>query len=118
MLTRTPMRSSRRSVRNNMRSNLLLTLGLAILIAAGACTDAAKPPVVVKSSPTPAAPAADHDHLAEQLASRISLADAKKEYDAGTAVIVDVRDPGAYRVEHVKDSINITQPDLETAKIN
>ena len=41
-------------------------------------------------------------------APRITLADAKKEYDAGTAVIVDVRAESAYKEEHVKGALNIT----------
>ena len=99
-----------------MRSKLFLTLALIGLAINIACTNAAGPPVVVKSSPTPAAtavPAATHDHTQELNAPRISLADAKKEYDAGTALIVDVRDSGAYKVEHVKGSLNITQWELD-----
>ena len=39
---------------------------------------------------------------------RISVADAKKEADAGTAVIVDSRAESAYKAEHIAGSINIT----------
>jgi len=38
---------------------------------------------------------------------RISVEDAKKDYDSGIAVIVDSRDANAYAQEHIKDSINI-----------
>lgn len=38
---------------------------------------------------------------------RISLADAKKDYDAGTAVIIDARSEAAYKGEHITGSINI-----------
>lgn len=38
---------------------------------------------------------------------KISVADAKKAIDDGTAVIVDSREPVAYKHEHIKGSINI-----------
>ena len=39
---------------------------------------------------------------------RISVADAKKEVDAGNAVIVDSRAEAAYKAEHIAGSINVT----------
>ncbi|CAN5480182.1 hypothetical protein BH10ACI2_BH10ACI2_08200 [soil metagenome] len=38
---------------------------------------------------------------------RISILDAKKDYDAGNAIIVDSRPEAAYNVEHIAKSINI-----------
>ncbi len=38
---------------------------------------------------------------------RISLADAKKDYDAGTAVFIDSRNEATYKGEHITGSINI-----------
>jgi rhodanese-related sulfurtransferase len=38
---------------------------------------------------------------------RIAVADAKKEVDAGTAVIVDSRAEAAYKAEHIAGSINV-----------
>ncbi len=38
---------------------------------------------------------------------RISPADAKKELDAGTAVIIDSRAVDAYKAEHIAGAINI-----------
>ena len=46
-------------------------------------------------------------------APRISLADAKKEFDAGTAIFIDTRDPAAYKAEHIKGAINITSAMLD-----
>lgn len=40
-------------------------------------------------------------------APRISLADAKKDYDAGKVVIVDVRNETDYAAEHIKGALNI-----------
>ena len=38
---------------------------------------------------------------------RISIADAKKEYDAGSAIIVDSRPESSFTQEHIAGSINI-----------
>ena len=38
---------------------------------------------------------------------RISVADAKKEFDGGNTVIVDSRGEGAYQAEHIAGAINI-----------
>ena len=46
-------------------------------------------------------------------APRISLADAKKAFDDGTAVIIDVRDEAAYKQEHIKGSLNIPTATLD-----
>lgn len=40
---------------------------------------------------------------------KISVADAKKEVDAGTGVIVDSRSEVVYKMEHITGSINIPQ---------
>ena len=40
---------------------------------------------------------------------KISVADAKKEVDAGTAVIVDSRAEAAYKMEHITGSISVPQ---------
>jgi hypothetical protein len=82
---------------------------------ATACNNAAKPPVAVQSTPAPANPVTrqQHDHADEgHEAPRISLADAKKAYDDGTGVIVDVRDKGAYNQEHIKDALHIPLADV------
>lgn len=46
-------------------------------------------------------------------APRISLADAKKDFDAGTAIFVDTRSVDAWRNERIKGSINITSETFE-----
>ena len=40
-------------------------------------------------------------------APRISLEDAKKDFDKENAVFIDTRAEAAYKVEHIKGSINI-----------
>lgn len=46
-------------------------------------------------------------------APRITLAEAKADYDAGKAIIVDARPAESYKVEHIKNSINIPLGDFE-----
>lgn len=67
--------------------------------------------VAVNTTGNTSAPAAPHQ---EDDAPRISLADAKKAYDDGTAVIVDSRSADGYKVEHIKNSINVPLAEFET----
>jgi len=55
----------------------------------------------------------DADHAAEADAPRITLADAKKDFDAGNVVFVDTRAEAAYRTEHIKGSINMPMEGFE-----
>ncbi len=53
----------------------------------------------------------DHGHADD--APRITLADAKKDFDAGNTIFVDTRGEAAYKNEHIKGSINITTETIE-----
>jgi predicted sulfurtransferase len=65
-----------------------------------------------KNTTNSAAPKADeHGHADD--APRITLTDAKKEFDAGNVVFVDTRAKSAYDVEHIKGAINMTTADVE-----
>ena len=92
-----------------MKLKIFIALALVGSLFVAACTDAAKPLGVVNKTPEPVVPAAPKDEHADDGhdAPRISLADAKKEYDAGNAIIVDVRDVNAYKQEHIKGALNI-----------
>ncbi len=46
-------------------------------------------------------------------APRISLADAKKDFDAGSAIFVDTRGEAEFKKEHVQGAINIPSETLE-----
>ena len=58
------------------------------------------------------APKTDADGHADD-APRITLADAKKDFDAGNVVFVDTRPKAAFDVEHIKGAINMTTGDVE-----
>lgn len=100
-----------------MKFNLFHVLAFAGALFVASCADTTKPIAVDSSTPIPASPGATQDQRADdgRDAPRISLADAKKEFDAGTAVIIDVRDVNAYKQEHIKGALNITQSDLATS---
>jgi 3-mercaptopyruvate sulfurtransferase SseA len=46
-------------------------------------------------------------------APRITLADAKKDFDTGNAIFVDTRAEAAYKNERIKGAINITMNSAE-----
>ena len=53
----------------------------------------------------------EHGH--EDNAPRITLADAKKDFDSGKAVFVDTRSADAFKLERIKGAINVTSGDFE-----
>lgn len=89
-----------------MKVKLFFICALLALFVTAACTDAARPPALVEG-PAPAATVVKNEHQDDgHDAPRISLADAKKAYDAG-ATVVDVRDATAYKTEHIKGALHI-----------
>lgn len=83
----------------------VFAVGLSVLTA---CQDAA-PPLKIESAKTDAGSAQktdEHGHADD--APRITLADAKKDFDAGSAVFIDTRGADSYKQEHVKGAINIS----------
>lgn len=59
-----------------------------------------------------AAPKTDaHGHADD--APRISLEEAKKDFDAGKTIFIDTRGEAAYKNEHIKGAINISMDMVE-----
>ncbi len=85
----------------------LLTIALFVITA---CQTASTANMTANNAnralPNNSAPKADEHALTDD-APRITLADAKKDFDAGNAIFVDTRDEASYKNEHVKGSINI-----------
>jgi hypothetical protein len=96
-----------------MLLKFVLPFAVACLVFVAGCTDAAHPVAVAPVSPAPAAAADDHSDHQTDNAPRITLADAKKAFDAGEAIFVDSRAEAAYKVEHIKGAINISGDILE-----
>lgn len=99
---------------------LFLTLPIAGLICMASCSNPTAPqPVSVQNTPaatpvivqsTPAASVNDD-------VPRISLADAKKDFDAGTAVFIDTHVKEQFELQHIQGAINVPFGELET-KLN
>jgi 3-mercaptopyruvate sulfurtransferase SseA len=99
-----------------MRSILSLAVVFALgLLVLTACQDAAKPVANQKAVTNTAAPAPktdEHGHTDD--APRITLAEAKKDFDSGSAVFIDTRAASTYDQEHIKGAINIPMEAVET----
>ncbi len=109
---------------NKVKYNRGILIAILGLLAVTACNDAAKPVNVTKvTAPTPTTPQTirpgtdSHGHTEGQDTPRISLADAKKAFDDGSAIFIDTHVKNAYDAEHVKGAMNVTVQELE-AKFN
>lgn len=89
-----------------MRLSLLILILGALIIGLG-CTNTGNS-TTVKAEPAKA----NSPNVAED-APRISLDDAKKDFDAGTAVFIDARDVNSYKFTHIKGAINIPFAEAE-----
>jgi hypothetical protein len=67
----------------------------------------------VKANTNPSSAPKTDEHANEDDAPRISLADAKADFDAGRAIFIDTRPADSYNMEHVKGAINISLADVE-----
>lgn len=94
-------------------------VSIIVLVAAiaAACSPSASDDRSVAKAPTtnssPALPPVTFDTPKPIEAARISLADAKKAFDDGNAIFVDVRGPDSFKTEHVQGAVNIGIGDLE-----
>lgn len=93
---------------------LTLTFGLSLLQCQGSTTETVKTDKQTANTATVAKTetAAATEHADE--APRISLADAKKDFDAGNVVFVDTRAETSYRTEHIKGAINVPAEAIQT----
>lgn len=101
---------------------LILSLLMLSALAIGlACNNAAKPqiskvetPKPVTQAPAAQAPQADaHNHADDAATSRITLEEAKKEFDKGTAVFVDTRDVSSYKFSRIKGALHLPLSDAQ-----
>ena len=90
-----------------MRNILILTMISALAIFT-ACQKVGSANKTDNAKTNATAPQANTDDF-----QRISLEDAKKEFDAGTAIIVDARAEVAYKNERIKGSISLPMESFE-----
>ena len=100
-------------MKNILALSAFLTIALLVSTACQTASTTSTDNVNKANKPANAAPKADeHGHADD--APRITLAEAKKDFDAGNAVFIDTRAKAAYDTEHIKGSINMTTSDVET----
>mgnify|MGYP001442404164 FL=1 len=97
---------------------LILSLLMLSALAIGlACNSAAKP-TITKVEPTkqPAAAsqADNHSHTDDKSIPRITLEEAKKAFDTGTAIFVDTRDSSSYSFSRIKGAIHLPMSEFAT----
>lgn len=90
---------------------ILLLIAVAALGFVLACADGGEKTNVAMNAPPKAADTHEAEHADD--APRITLAEAKKVYDDGSAVFVDTRPAESFKQEHVKGAINITAADID-----
>ncbi len=101
-----------------MKMLYLLPICIAVSLSA-ACTEAEKPSAsnavnatAAKPEPAPAKPKTK-PAIPYPTAPRISLAEAKADFDAGTAVFVDTHSPSSFENERIAGAVNVPSDDWE-----
>ena len=98
-------------------TRLLMILTMAVVFAALSCTTPTpNQPVSVQNTPaaTPVIVQATPAAAVTDTAPRISLADAKKDFDAGGAVFIDTHVKEQFDIQHIQGAINVPFAELET----
>lgn len=87
---------------------VFLAIGVFAVALVTGCQKAPAPQVAKTPTATPDL------HTAADDAPRITLADAKKEFDAGNAVFVDTRAEAQFKSEHIAGAINMPADTVES----
>ena len=85
----------------------LIPSGLAAAALLAACAGGGNTNVAVKPASSPIVVNANLHPDDEHDAPRISLADAKKDFDEKTAVFIDTHPASQFELEHIPGAINI-----------
>lgn len=88
---------------------LILIFGMG---AFSSCQMDAAAPISVEPAAAPNTATAGHDDHEGDDAPRITLADAKKDFDAGNAFFIDVRNASNFNEGHIAGAVNITKDTL------
>jgi hypothetical protein len=86
--------------------NFLIFSAITLMTIVIACAKPAAEANLTASNAAPLASVSPGDD-----APRITLEDAKKDFDAGAAVFIDSRAPEAYKTEHIKGALNVPSAD-------
>ena len=91
-------------MRFNLKIIAFSLLSFAFLLA---CKDAAKPVKIEQAKTNTATASQTDNHGLIDDAPRITLAEAKKDFDDGDVIFIDTRGEGSYKTEHIKGAINL-----------
>jgi hypothetical protein len=86
--------------KRNLLSTVLMGIGGALLIAIS---------LVLLPKPAPPIPT---EIPGTPFASRVTLEAAKKAYDAGTAIFIDVRSAESFQAGHIKGALSIPEAEI------
>jgi 3-mercaptopyruvate sulfurtransferase SseA len=104
-----------------MKFILVTLMGAFLMLSVVTACQTAAPTSISKIPSTPTEttkkPTENPAAHADDNAPRISLADAKKDFDANAAIFIDTRGEDSYKYEHIKGAINIPANMLD-AKLN
>lgn len=94
-------------------SSFSLALGASLILAAGIAAGChhADPSAPTAAAPEPSLPAVGQ--RAEDKMPRIKVPEAMKAVTDGTAVLIDVRGTDAYKIQHIKGSLDVPLQKLE-----
>jgi 3-mercaptopyruvate sulfurtransferase SseA len=94
----------------NLPAIAVFTIAFGILTA---CQNASQKSSVekAKTNTNSVQKPSEHGQMAD--ASRISLEDAKNDFDAGNVVFIDTRGADTFKEEHIKGAINIMPEQVE-----
>ena len=92
--------------------SILTTFSVALFVLAGCQTFASSTKLEKVYSNSTSAPKVDESARSEE-APRITLEDAKKDFDAGTAIFIDTRGDDVHKAGHIKGAISISESTLE-----
>jgi predicted sulfurtransferase len=91
---------------------LFPAFSLCLALGISGCAEPVKPVAVNKAS-TPIVVNANLHPDDEHDAPRISLADAKKDFDEKAAVFIDTHPPNQFELEHIPGAINIQPNEIK-----
>lgn len=96
-----------------MQFILSLTMTLAFVLTMFQCDKANLNNAAVAAQDNAAVNRAAQTATPDDGAPRISLAEAKADFDAGNTIFIDSRGAEGYKAEHIKGAINITLGEFE-----
>jgi len=88
----------------SLKITALLLFGFVFLLA---CKDAVKPADNEQAKTNTATAPQIGNHAQTDDAPRITLAEAKKDFDGGGAIFIDTRGEETFKTEHIKGAMNM-----------